>query len=109
MGSSQKSIYSGKARHGYGQYFMGTGLVYMAATSVYRMLHPPYILGGLAMLWGYLKTMMARAPQYKDADLRRFIRAYQWRCLLLGKRQATRLLDDRQKSLWNKGRIELVD
>lgn len=109
MGSSQKSIYSGKARHGYGQYFMGTGLVYMAATSVYRMLHPPYILGGLAMLWGYLKTMIARAPQYKDADLRRFIRAYQWRCLLLGKRQATRLLDDRQKSLWNKGRIELVD
>ena len=26
MGSSQQSIYTGRMRHGYGQYFMGTGL-----------------------------------------------------------------------------------
>jgi len=109
MGSSQKGIYTGKARHGYGQYFMGTGLAYMTATSLYRMLHPPYILGGLAMLWGYLKSMVALAPRYKDAHLRSFIREYQWKCLLLGKQQATRYLDDQQKTVWNKGMVELKD
>lgn len=109
MGSSQAGIYTGKARHGYGQYFMGTGLAYMMATSLYRMLHPPYILGGLAMLWGYLKSMIARVPRYKDENLREFIRDYQWKCLVLGKQQATRYLDDQQKTVWNKEMVELGD
>src|SRR6267143_2011146 len=34
MGSSQKSIYTGRMRHGFGQYFMGTGLAYMTASAL---------------------------------------------------------------------------
>lgn len=109
MGSSQKGIYTGKLRHGYGQYFMGTGLTYMFATSVFRMLHPPYVLGGLTMFWGYLRSMLIRTPQYKDIGLRRFIRAYQWKCLIMGKQQATRFLDNQQKTVWNRGMVGLVD
>ena len=104
MGSSQNGIYQGKMRHGYGQYFMGTGLVYMFATSVYRMLEPPYMLGCAAMFWGYLRSMINRAPQYQDAELSQFIRAYQWRCLFLGKRQATSQLDQQQQPVWKKYR-----
>ena len=102
MGSSQSSIYTGKMRHGFGQYFMGTGLLYMFITSVYRMIHPPYIAGGIAMFWGYLRSLLNQVPQYKDAELRRFIRLYQWKCLLLGKRHATRMLDHQQQSIWDK-------
>ena len=46
MGSSQRSIYTGRRRHGFGQYFMGSDPLYFAATAVFRGLEPPYILGG---------------------------------------------------------------
>lgn len=89
MGSSQKSIWTGRMRHGYGQRFMGTGWTYMTVSSVFRMAVPPYVLGGLAMWWGYARSAWARAPRYADPDFRRFLRRYQWRCLFAGKRRAT--------------------
>jgi biofilm PGA synthesis N-glycosyltransferase PgaC len=89
MGSSQKSIWTGRMRHGYGQYFMGTGLVYMTASAVFRMAHPPYVLGGLAMWWGYVRSALRGAPRYDDLAFRRFLRRYQWQCLVRGKHRAT--------------------
>lgn len=88
MGSSQQSIYVGRMRHGYGQYFMGTGFAYMLASSLYRMAEPPYVVGGLAMLWGWLKSALERRPRYSDPEFRAFLRRYQWRVLLVGKRRA---------------------
>ncbi len=88
MGSSQRSIYSGRARHGYGQYFMGTGFLYMAASAIYRMNEKPYVLGALAMLWGWIKSALQGKPRYEDAEFRKFVRRYQWRALLVGKRRA---------------------
>ena len=40
MGSSDKSVWNGRIRHGQGQYFMGTGLVYMMISALYRMTRP---------------------------------------------------------------------
>jgi hypothetical protein len=88
MGSSQKGIYTGRMRHGYGQYFMGTGFIYMAVSAVNRMVDKPYVLGGLAMLWGWLKSALQGKPRYDDPEFRRFLRRYQWRALLVGKKQA---------------------
>ena len=102
MGSSQQGIFTGRMRHGFGQYFMGTGLVYMCASSVFRMLHPPYFLGGFAMLWGYLKSMFQRKIRFADAELVDFIRDYQWQCLLKGKAQATKALNSKQEAVWLK-------
>jgi len=93
MGSSQKSIWTGRMRHGYGQYFMGTGLLYMSVSSLFRMTVPPYVLGGLAIWWGYVRSLLARKPRYDDLAFRRFLRRYQFRCLLVGKRRATAELD----------------
>jgi glycosyltransferase involved in cell wall biosynthesis len=87
-GSSQQSVFKGRMRHGYGQYFMGTGLLYMAASAVYRMKQKPYVLGGLAMFWGWLKSALQRKPRYRDAAFRNFLRRYQWRALLVGKERA---------------------
>ncbi|MFZ2160725.1 MAG: glycosyltransferase family A protein [Sideroxyarcus sp.] len=88
MGSSQKSIFTGRMRHGYGQYFMGTGLVFILASAVYRIPEKPYVLGGLAILWGWLRSALQRKPRYGDLEFRKFLRSYQWRSLLVGKKRA---------------------
>jgi glycosyltransferase involved in cell wall biosynthesis len=100
MGSSHKGLVTGRLRHGFGQYFMGTSSIYMTASALYRMTRPPLVVGGLAMWWGYVKSMLERTPRYGDDEFRRFLRRYQWQCLLLGKAEATRRLNDAQRSVW---------
>ncbi len=85
MGSSQSGIYTGRRRHGFGQYFMGSDPLFFLATSVFRMAEPPYILGGLAAIQGYLGAWLRRDRQLDDPELIRFIRAYQRRALRKGK------------------------
>jgi len=88
-GSSQMSVYRGRMRHGYGQYFMGTGFLYMTASAVYRMREKPYVLGSLTMLWGWARSAIQRKPRYADAELRKFVHRYQLRALRVGKKRAT--------------------
>ncbi len=94
MGSSQKGILTGRMRHGFGQFFMGTEPAYMLASAVRRMARPPYVIGGAAMMWGYVKAAIDHAPRYDDVAFRGFLRRYQRAALLRGKRAATRALDD---------------
>ena len=92
-GSSQVSIYAGRIRHGFGQYFMGTSLPFMIASAVFRMNQKPYVLGSLAMIWGWLKAALERKPRYGDAAFQRFLRRYQWRALWFGKKRAIEMTD----------------
>ncbi|NEP17867.1 MAG: glycosyltransferase family 2 protein [Leptolyngbya sp. SIO4C1] len=101
MGSSHKSISTGRLRHGSGQYFMGTGPLYMLASAVYRMMAPPLVVGGVMMLAGYLKSMLTRQTRYDDLEFRQFLRRYQWQCLIKGKRQATADLNEHQAKNWS--------
>lgn len=101
MGTSHRGWLTGRARHGRGQYFLGTGLWWMVPSAVFRMTRPPLVVGGLAMLYGYLAAMLARAPRYGDDEFRRFLRRYQWACLIKGKRRATEELNARQAARWN--------
>jgi glycosyltransferase involved in cell wall biosynthesis len=100
MGSSESGILSGRMRHGRGQYYLGTGLAYMTASALYRMLRPPLVIGGLAMWWGYVSSLVRHAPRYDEPGFRAFLRRYQWDCLWRGKAAATRHLDDRQAAAW---------
>lgn len=93
MGSSQQSVYTGRMRHGFGQYFMGTGFVYMAASALLRTTQRPFVLGSAAMMWGWLKSALRGAPRYGDKAFRTYLRRYQWRSLLLGKARATAEID----------------
>lgn len=88
MGSSQQSVYTGRMRHGFGQYFMGTGFIYLAASALSRMNQKPYVLGSLAIMWGWIKSAALRKPRYDNLNFRRFLRRYQIRSLLVGKRRA---------------------
>lgn len=100
MGSSHKGLVTGRLRHGFGQYFMGTSLIYMTASALFRMTRPPLLIGGMAMWWGYIRSMLEQTPRYGDDEFRRFLRRYQWRCLFLGKAEATRRLNDAQQDQW---------
>lgn len=93
MGSSQRGVITGRMRHGYGQYFMGTGPVFMAASALSRMSQKPYVIGGLAMFWGWAKSAWARNPRYPDPAFRAFLRRYQWSAMLLGKKRALQRLE----------------
>ena len=66
MGSSQTSIWTGKRRHGYGQWFMGSDPLFYLATCVFRMAEPPYLLGGLAMAQGYFMAWARGDRQLDD-------------------------------------------
>jgi glycosyltransferase involved in cell wall biosynthesis len=88
MGSSEKGILTGRARHGFGQYYMRSDPLYFLATALYRMTRPPRVIGGLAMLWGYAGAWLAGRERMADPDLAALIRRYQRRALIVGKRRA---------------------
>ncbi len=106
MGTSHKNWWTGRARHGFGQYYMGTGITYMLASAGFRLFHPPIVIGSIAMLWGYFGSLLRRRAQYPDPAFRRFLRRYQWACLLKGKTRATRQLNERQAPNWTRERDE---
>ncbi len=100
MGTSHKNWWTGRVRHGFGQYFMGTTPMYMLASALFRMTRPPRVVGGVAMLYGYLKSMLERFPRYGDAEFRSFLRSYQWACLFKGKARATAEVNARLATRW---------
>jgi len=101
MGSSQHSIYVGRMRHGFGQFFMGTGPIYMLASSVFRMLERPFVLGGIYMYIGYLKCFFKDTPRLDDKALVKFIRRFQWQSLFKGKTAAMDALEAELESTWD--------
>jgi biofilm PGA synthesis N-glycosyltransferase PgaC len=100
MGSSQRGIWAGRVRTGFGQYFMGTSPLYFLASAAYRLPKHPVLYGSAAMLWGYWSSAVKRIPRYGDAGFRRFLRRYQRACLLMGKAAATRKVTDEQARVW---------
>ena len=102
MGTSEKNWWTGRARHGIGQYYMGTHPVYMLVSAAYRATRPPLVMGGVAMLWGYLKSLFGRGERYEDPEFRRFLRRFQWACLVKGKARAVAELNDRQAAVWRR-------
>lgn len=109
MGSSHKGIFTGRMRHGFGQWFMGTSLPFMTASALFRMSRPPVVLGGLAMWWGFVKAMLTGQPRYDDPEFRRFLRNYQWAALRRGKAAATAAIDERNRMKFGGAAAERVD
>ena len=82
MGSSDRSVYRGRLRWGAGQWFMGSSLVYVLGSGLFRMRERPFVLGGLLIVAGYLGAALQRAPRYGDAVFRRDLRRWQRQRLL---------------------------
>ena len=100
QGASQKGIWTGRLRKGFGQYFMGTSPLYYLAVVVYHLPAYPVVIGSAAMLWGYFRSWLRRLPRYDDLEFRRFLRSYQLACLRMGKRAATARVNAERAQLW---------
>jgi len=100
MGSSQKGIWTGRVRSGYGQYFMGTAPLYFLVSTLFRLPKHPILIGSAAMWWGYVSSALRGARRYDDLEFRRFLRSYQYACLRLGKGRATRRFNEAQAAVW---------
>jgi poly-beta-1,6-N-acetyl-D-glucosamine synthase len=100
MGSSQKGIWTGRLRFGYGQYFMGSAPLYFLTSAVFRLTKHPVVLGSIASIWGFLSSALRGVPRYNDPAFRKFLREYQYACLRWGKRRATQLINQKQESIW---------
>ena len=53
------------------------------------------------MWWGYVKSALTGTKRLDDPEFRKFLRQYQWNCLLKGKKRATDELSKQQESLWD--------
>ena len=102
QGASQRGIWTGRVRAGFGQYYMGTAPLYYIASAVYRAFEPPVLIGSVAMLLGYTRSALKGLPRYEDREFRRFLRRYQYACLLYGKAATTAQLNARQESEWRR-------
>lgn len=104
QGASQKGIWTGRQRMGFGQYFMGTSPFYYFAVVVSRLPAYPAIIGSLGMMWGYIGSWVKGLPRYDDAEFRRFLHSYQHTCLLMGKRAATAKFNEERAHIWHASR-----
>jgi biofilm PGA synthesis N-glycosyltransferase PgaC len=101
MGSSHRGILHGRARHGRGQYLMGSSPVFMLASCAYRLFKPPLVVGALASLWGYLSACVTRPHRTVDAAFQRFVRRYQWMALRRGKMRAAESIEAEMAAAWH--------
>ncbi len=101
QGASQKGIWTGRVRAGFGQYFMGTSPLYYLAVSAYRLPAHPAVIGSVAMLWGYFRSWLKGLPRYEDAEFRKFLRTFQHACLRMGKKAATLRTEAERAHFWH--------
>jgi poly-beta-1,6-N-acetyl-D-glucosamine synthase len=75
--ASATGVVRGNIRQGHGAYLIGSHPLFAVGRAVYRMFEPPYIVGGLALGYGYFRSWLARSPQIDDRELIRALRAEQ--------------------------------
>jgi hypothetical protein len=90
MGSSHGDILQGRKRWGRGKYFMGSAWYYVLASSVYRMLEPPYVRGGVNIFRGYLDALRKGESRYDNPAYQRYVRRFELEQLVVGKGRAAR-------------------
>jgi biofilm PGA synthesis N-glycosyltransferase PgaC len=100
MGSSQKSIITGRIRHGYGQYFMGTNFLFLLASVIYRLNKKPYVIGALSTFWGYVNSALTGKERLKDPVMQKLMNRFQWHSLFVGKNKAVEKINLKQEKVW---------
>jgi biofilm PGA synthesis N-glycosyltransferase PgaC len=95
MGSSEVGVITGRIRGGEGKWRIGSSPWYLLATTVYRCFDRPYIIGALAMAFGYFRAMAVGVPRMSDRAYLRHLRRYEWSVLFRG-RQRARLTSDQR-------------
>ncbi len=77
MGSSGKGILEGRRRFGEVHYLLSSHPLYAFCSGLYRMLERPYVVGGLAVWYGYVRSFLSRKKRIAEGELKQFIRERQ--------------------------------
>lgn len=80
-GSAEGAL-RGKALWGEGAYAIRSHPLFVIARALYRMCEPPYVVGGVAVLWGYLNAAARQVPRVVDPELVKALRQEQIHRLL---------------------------
>ena len=68
-------------KHGVACYVSGYHPLFVAASCVYRLFHKPYLIGSIAIGYGFLKGIVTHMPRVNDSKFIGYIRAQQLRRL----------------------------
>lgn len=98
MGSSYRSLWTGRQRWGRGKWFMGSAWYYVLAASVFRTFEKPYIVNGMGIFVGYIKSMLTGIKRYEEPGFRKFLRRFERRVLFVGKSAAAREFNDQVRA-----------
>ena len=77
---------------------MGSAWYYVLASAIYRGIEPPYLIGGIALFWGYLRALLTRHQRYDNPAYQRYIRRFERAQLLRGKQRALAEENDRVRN-----------
>ena len=102
MGSSDRSIITGRRRLGAGYWFLGAGPLFVLASALYRLGHKPAVLGSVGTLQGYINAWLKHAPRYEDLEFRKYIRRYHRAMLLHGRARALEMFNREADEIWMK-------
>lgn len=81
MGTALQGGLKAKYKLGVKDYTVGNHPLWEIARTLYQMTHRPYVLGGLALGWGYFWSLSRRAHMPLSAELVDFVRHEQMRRL----------------------------
>jgi biofilm PGA synthesis N-glycosyltransferase PgaC len=69
--------WGGLVKDGKIDYVYGSHPAFLVAKSAARMVRRPYVIGSLALLYGYMAAYLQRVPRVDDPDLIRYLRRQQ--------------------------------
>jgi poly-beta-1,6-N-acetyl-D-glucosamine synthase len=78
---SEEGLLRDQVKHGVACYVSGYHPLYIAASCLPRFTRKPYVIGSLAMMYGFLKAHFTRPPRLQDRSYFAYIRGQQLRRL----------------------------
>jgi len=75
------SIVKGRINHGIGCYVVGVGPGYFLLKVMHDIFKPPYLIGAVSLIRGYLRAAIKRYPKTLPKDQRRLLRKLFWSSL----------------------------
>ena len=78
-------VFKWAVKLGRSDYYCGYHPIFLLAKGVRRLFLPPFVVGGVGVIWGYFKNYFINAEQYQEKDIIQFLRDEQIKKLTLRK------------------------
>jgi len=77
-----EGVWWGLVKDGHADYIVGYHPLFFAAKCARRLFRPPILLGSVGLMYGYLRSVVRRAPRVEDKEFVGYVRSQQLRRLL---------------------------